>query len=138
MSAPKLVLIAEDDPADVFFLRQALKEKCPGVEVREVRDGQEAVDYLSGAGPFADRARFPLPDHVFLDVKMPRLSGLEVLEWMRGPAGLPAIGVVVLSGSQLAGDIDAARRLGADYLVKPVEYGALLELIERYCRRFFA
>ncbi|MBI4423456.1 MAG: response regulator [Elusimicrobia bacterium] len=131
-----VILIAEDDPSDLFFLQKAFEEKCPGAEVRDVPDGQAAIEYLSGEGPYADRASFPLPACVLLDVKMPRRSGLEVLQWIREAEGLAQLSVTVLSGSELAQDMEQARRLGAEYLVKPVRYADLLELVERYCRRF--
>jgi CheY-like chemotaxis protein len=134
MSAERVILIADDDPSDVFFLRQALAESCPRAQIREVRDGQDAVDYLSGEGHYADRALFPLPTEVFLDVKMPRRTGLEVLKWMRDHENFRATRVTVLSGSQLAGDKQQAVLLSAEYMVKPVDYETLRQLVAAYFR----
>lgn len=131
-----ILLIADDDPHDVFFFRSALAQLCPELKVCDVADGHEAIEYLSGTGKYADRKRFPLPTHVFLDLKMPRRSGLEVLQWIRSTRILDQLPVTVLSGSQLSDDMERARCLGAEYLVKPVEYGALMEMISALCRKF--
>lgn len=136
MSRGIVLLVAEDDPSDLFFLLEAFREACPGIELREVEDGERVIDYLSGRGRFADRAAFPLPTHVLLDVKMPRRSGLEVLKWIRSRPEFRDLPVTVLSGSELGSDMEEARGLGAEYLVKPIEYVALLELVRSYCRRF--
>ena len=131
----RVILIADDDESDAFFMRKALGEICPDCLILDVADGQEAVDYLDGAGRYADREAYPLPDQLFLDIKMPRRSGLEVLRWLRSREELRGLRVAVLTGSQLAGDADAARELGADFFVKPVDYGSLRSIVEEYCRR---
>lgn len=131
----KLVLIADDDESDRFFLSQAFAELCPDAEVQEVRDGQAAIDYLSGAGPYGDRDAFPFPVHVILDLKIPRRSGLEVLAWLRTRPGLKNLPVTVLTGSGLPEDIRNVESLGAHYIVKPVEYLKLRELVGELCRR---
>lgn len=135
----KVVLIADDDEADVYFLTDAFKAACPEAAVRSVSDGQAAVDYLAGTGKYADRKAFPFPTHVFLDLKMPLLSGIEVLEWLRRQSGeLGRLPVTVLSGSDLAADVEQARALGAEYAVKPVEYAALLAEVRGFCRRYLS
>jgi CheY-like chemotaxis protein len=134
MSAKRVILIADDDASDLFFLRQAFEERCPGVEIHEARDGQEAIEYLQGRGEFADRTKHPLPAEIVLDIKMPRRTGLEVLEWVRQRPELRDLSVTVLSGSELAGDMEKARALGARYFVKPVEYAALLDFVSRFNR----
>lgn len=134
MNGP-VVLVADDDASDVFFFRKAFLEACPEARIMDVADGQEAIDYLAGSGPYADRTKYPFPSDVFLDVKMPRRSGLEVLAWIRGRPELASLFVAVLSGSQLSEDINRAQLAGAVYLVKPIEYSALLELMRGYCRR---
>jgi len=81
-------------------------------------DGQQAIDYLQGAGKFADREKFPLPCLVLLDLKLPFVMGLDVLKWIRQRPELSP--VVILSSSQQNADISTAYRLGANaYLVKP-------------------
>lgn len=133
MSAP-VILICDDDDDDVFFLKKALLECNPGLRVLAVADGEEGIDYFCGRGKFADRAAYPLPDHAFLDIKMPRRSGIEVLRWLRGQPRIGQIPVTVLSGSAIPEDISSAHALAADYITKPVEYAVLLEVAERFCR----
>jgi DNA-binding response OmpR family regulator len=95
-----------------------------------VLDGEEAVVYLAGEGRYADRLRYPLPGLVLLDLKLPRRSGLEVLQWLREQQVLRRLPVVVLSSSREATDIDRAYDLGANsYLVKPVGSDALLGMV---------
>lgn len=94
------------------------------------RDGDEAVAYLAGEGEFADRARYPLPILLLLDLKLPRRSGLEVLEWLRRQPGLKRLPVVVLTTSREQGDVNRAYDLGANsYLVKPVALSALVDMV---------
>src|SRR5262249_9670902 len=85
-----------------------------------VRDGQEATEYLMGAGEFADRAEHPLPTLMLLDLKLPRMSGFEVLAWLRGQEdGIRSLPVVILSSSAIFADMAAAKALGiSDYLIK--------------------
>src|SRR5581483_1794343 len=88
-----------------------------------VGDGDAAIAYLAGVDGYADRTRFPLPALVLLDLKLPRRSGLEVLEWIRKQPGVRRIPVVVLTSSRQRPDVDCAYDLGANsYLVKPVEF----------------
>jgi CheY-like chemotaxis protein len=130
-----VILVADDDPSDVHFLRLALEEVSPGLIVRDVGDGEEAIAYLSGGGRYGRRDLYPLPDHVILDAKMPRCSGLEVLTWLRERDDLRRLPVTVLSGSLLSGDIERANALGAEYLVKPVEYAELCRLVRRFLEK---
>jgi CheY-like chemotaxis protein len=113
------ILQVEDSEEDVFFLQFAFKEAGVDALIQVARDGQEAIEYLSGNGPFADRTKFVLPSLVLLDLKLPRKSGWEVLEWMRRQPVLKKMPVIVLSGSAQPVDIDRAYLLGANsYLVK--------------------
>ncbi len=114
------VLQVEDDDHDVFFLRRAFEAASIRNPIHVARDGQEAIDYLSGAGKFRDRTRFPLPCLIILDLKMPRRDGLDVLAWLRQESGLPPLAVIIFSSSAHAEDIDHAYRLGANsFVVKP-------------------
>lgn len=133
--AERILLIADDDPDDLFFVREALGKLCPSLRLFAVPDGQEAVDYLSGAGPYADRAKSPLPDHLLLDLKLPRRTGLEVLAWIRSRPGLRRLPVTVISGSGLIDDVAQVEALKADYMVKPVEFSQLGILLRGFCRK---
>jgi CheY-like chemotaxis protein len=88
--------------------------------LKVARDGQEAIDYLSGTGPYADREKFPLPILVLLDLKMPRKSGMETLEWIRGQKQLRALAVIIFSSSVQPAEIEQAYALGANaFVTKP-------------------
>jgi len=117
-----VILQVEDDDRDVFFLSRAFK--VAGIEnlVKVANDGQQAIDYLSGAGEFCDRHRFPLPGLIILDLKLPRRNGFEVLDWLRKRSGLCCLTVIVFSSSPLEREIERAYELGANsYVVKPHE-----------------
>ncbi len=119
MSAP-VILLVEDDANDVLLIRHAFRKAEVMVTVQIASDGDQAVAYLSGEGEYADRSRYPLPGLVLLDVKLPRRSGHEVLEWIRAKPVLRRIPVVVLTSSDVPDDRNRAYDLGASsYLVKP-------------------
>src|SRR4051794_32895735 len=96
--SPSLLLV-EDNPDDVFFMRRALKAADVSNPLHLVVDGREAINYLEGAGQFADRSKFPLPCLVLLDLKLPHYSGHEVLRWIRERDDLKSLIVVVLTTS---------------------------------------
>lgn len=124
-------LLVEDDPDQIVLIQRAFMEAKLVNPLRVVRDGAEAIDYLSGAGGFADRTRHPLPSLILLDLRLPKKSGLEVLEWLRGDPTLKNTPVVVLTSSSERADIDKAYALGVNaYLVKPVRFADLLELVK--------
>jgi CheY-like chemotaxis protein len=115
------ILIVDDNEDDVFAIRRALRKADVSNPQEVVSNGQLAMDYLAGIGPYSDRARFPLPFIAFLDLKMPFRDGFEVLTWMREQPALSDIVVVVLTGSDEVRDHQRAYSLGArSYLVKPV------------------
>src|SRR5437660_8113449 len=107
------ILLVEDNDDDVFFMRHALQKAKVGLPVQVVPDGQAALDYLAGEGGYADRERHPLPTLIFLDLKMPYVSGFEVLAWMQRQTFAPEIQVVVLTSSPEDRDRQRAKELGA-------------------------
>lgn len=120
MSEHATVLYAEDDANDAFFMQRAFHKLQRAGALKLVRDGREAIDYLQGAGEFADRGKFPLPKLLLLDVKMPRVSGLEVLKWVRQQTSLAHLPVVMFTSSTQESDIAFCREHGANgYLAKP-------------------
>jgi CheY-like chemotaxis protein len=126
----KTILLAEDMEHDVFFVKRAFTKAALDYPLHVARDGDEAVHYLSGKGKFANRANHPIPALVFLDIKMPRRSGHEVLEWIRAQREFYTLPVVMLTSSQEPGDIERAYRAGANsYVVKPQQLGLLDELL---------
>ena len=120
MNLGKTILLVEDDRDDVFIFQRELKAARIINPVMVVRNGQEAVDYLSHEGIYTDVEKYPLPFVIFLDLKLPYLDGFEVLSWIRAQPELRSIVVVVLSGSDETRDHQKAYALGArSYLVKP-------------------
>jgi CheY-like chemotaxis protein len=118
-------LLVEDEPNDVVLVEMEFKRSPFPIRLRAVNDGEEAMHYLEGQGPYADRAAWPIPDVILLDLKMRRVSGFEFLIWLRSKAPSPfrLIPVVVMSSSTLHQDIDHAYALGANsYFVKPVDW----------------
>jgi len=125
------ILLADDDENDVFFLQRAFTQAQVSPPLHRVHDGEEAIDYLRGEGDFYDRAKYPLPQLMLLDLKMPRKNGFEVLAWVRSQAGLKRLPVIVLSSSNEYPDINRAYDLGANtYLVKPVKFESFLKMME--------
>ena len=127
------ILVAEDDLTDAYFFQRAFKRAGIPVMLHLVRDGQEVIDYLQGEGQFADRTAHPLPQLVLLDLKMPRLDGFEVLEWVRKQPAFNGLQIVIFSSSGEPRDMNRAYGLGANwYLVKPHSMAELTELVGRF------
>lgn len=120
MNSPLTVLLAEDNEDDLFLSTRVLT-KAGISPVHHVEDGQQAMDYLAGVGAYADRARFPLPDLLLLDLKMPAYTGHEVLEWLRRQPGLETLRVYILTSSDEPRDRQRVQKAGVQgYLVKPL------------------
>ncbi len=120
MTANRTILLVEDNKDDVFLMKRALESARIVNPVIVVENGQEAMDYLSGAGKFADRENHPIPAVVFLDLKLPFLFGHEVLAWIRRQKEFESLIVIVLTSSNEASDLSRCYSLGANsYLVKP-------------------
>jgi CheY-like chemotaxis protein len=126
------VLLVEDDLNDIFLVKRAFKLARVKNPLQVVTDGQEAVSYLKGDGKYADREMYPLPKLMVMDIKMPRRSGFEVLDWVKHSNGpLKRIPIVIVSSSEDPGDINRAYELGANaYMVKPVDYKAVEHLFQ--------
>ena len=128
MNPEDIVLVAEDNPDDALLLRKALERAGINSRIKIVGDGEEMLLYLEGRGAYANRGANPLPALIMLDLKMPRKSGLEVLEWLAEHDEFAVVPTVVLSSSNLEKDIRTAYHLGANtYFVKPTTLEQLVE-----------
>jgi CheY-like chemotaxis protein len=117
---PKAILLVEDSDDDVFLISRAFKNVGLVTPLLRATDGQDAIDYLSGKDIYADRVKFPMPSLVLLDIKLPFISGLEVLRWIRGQAPLVALPVVMFTTSNQECDVRSAYSARANaFLVKP-------------------
>jgi len=126
-----IFLLVEDSADDVLLIRRAFSKASIVNPLQVVRSGEEAILYLSGEGPYANREEFPLPSLLLLDLKMSAKDGFEVLEWIRHQPGLQNLRVVVLTSSDSIFDIDRAYQLGANsFLVKPVQFDQLVEIMQ--------
>jgi CheY-like chemotaxis protein len=120
------ILLVEDDPNDVLFIKMALEAVGVQNPVVDAKDGKEALDYLSGSGTYADRERYPLPCLILLDLKLPHLMGLDLLTWIRQRPEFDTVVVIVLTSSANPADINEAYRRGANaYVVKPSSFEKL-------------
>ena len=137
------ILLADDDDNDAEIFKHVVAETAQksqiAIGICVVRDGVEAIDYLSGQGGFQDRETFPFPFLIVLVLKMPRLTGLDVLQWLAEHPEYRRVPKVLLSGSAEERDIDTAYRLGVNtYFQKPsslTEFRVLIHLMINYWAR---
>lgn len=130
-AARATILHVEDDPNDAMLFQHACRKAGVDFELHAVQDGDVALAYLSGAEDFADRQKHPLPQLILLDLKMPRVSGFDVLSRIRTERPLQSIPVIVLTSSSHESDIKKAYDLGANsYVVKPVSFDALVDVVK--------
>src|SRR6266403_440716 len=133
MLKDQIILLAEDDSNDVLLIQRAFQKAGLRNILKVARDGEQAINYLSGKGIYSNREQYPLPFLLLLDLKMPGTDGFEVLEWLRSEPELKRLLVVVLTSSNLQADVDHAYELGANsYLVKPVSFDEMLHLVQRF------
>ena len=124
------VLYVEDEEDDIFLVDHAFKQAGIPNALIAVPDGEVALEYLAGAGKYADRSEHPLPILLLLDINMPLVSGLDVLKWVRGQPSLRTLPTLVLSSSSQTSDIRSAYELGANgYLVKPSALEKLVSMV---------
>jgi CheY-like chemotaxis protein len=124
-----LILLVDDSEDDCTLMRRAFSKAKLLNPLLAVRSGEEAIDYLNGVGKYANRAEYPLPALILLDIKMPGMEGLEVLRWIRNQPGLRTLRVVMLTTSNDLRDVNAAYQLGANsFLTKPVEFDHFVQI----------
>jgi CheY-like chemotaxis protein len=130
LAGDKVVLYADDSPDDRYFMIEAYKKAEIKNRLAIVEDGAQVLDYLNGAGKYADRAEHPLPGLIILDIKMPNMTGLEALQQLRRSREWEGVPVLMLSASGFPADIAVAYQFGAyGYLLKPSSITELFELV---------
>lgn len=129
MAEHAVILLAEDEEDHVLLIRRAFAQANIPNPLHVVWNGQEAIAYLKGEGKYANREEYPLPDLFLLDLKMPRVNGFEVLQWLRSQPGLAPLRVLVLTSSDAIRDVNEAYKLGANsFLVKPIDFQDFTQL----------
>jgi DNA-binding response OmpR family regulator len=124
------VLLVEDNPDDELLALRALKKAQADLHVVVARNGEEAIDYIFARGKFVDRDRSQLPKVIFLDIKLPKLDGLQVLERIRQNAASSIVPVVLLTSSDEERDMIRGYQLGANsYINKPVSYDEFISQV---------
>lgn len=130
MSSEARILLVEDDPDDALLTRRALSRNNLGDDLVHARDGVEALDYLFGTGAHEGRDAGRQPAVMLLDLKLPRLDGLDVLRRVRADERTRTLPVVILTSSREEQDVVAGYRLGVNsYVVKPVEFAAFADAV---------
>jgi CheY-like chemotaxis protein len=131
MNDAGIILLAEDREEDVILIKKAFAKANIRNPLSVVHNGEEAINYLAGAGQFSDRRQYPFPVLLLLDLKMPRVDGFEVLRWIKSQPSLSALRVVVLTSSGDIRDVNRAYELGANsFLVKPLDFYNTIAMAE--------
>lgn len=126
-----IILVAEDDENDAFILKRAFKKGGIELPVHVCPDGEVAMNYLKGIGQFADRLTYPFPRVLITDLKMPRCSGFDILQWLQSHPECNLIPKIVLSASNHEVDIIKAYQLGANcYFKKPSSIEDLSRMVK--------
>ena len=125
------ILLVQEDEEDILSLKRALRNARIANPLSVVKDGEEAIKYLSGAGPRVDRARYPIPFLILLDLRLPKLSGFEMLAWIREQPELAESIIVVLTTSDHVPQATTARWLGENsYLMEPGTFDDLVQKVK--------
>jgi len=129
MRGKPTILVADDNADDAFFLALAFKRTGAPATLHFVQNGQQAINYLQGLGPYANRAQFPFPDLFLMELCLPGMSGLELLDWLRRHRFSQRLVVGLLSDVEYEPDIQKALALGAEfYFAKRLNFHDLVEI----------
>jgi len=128
------VVLVEDNPIDSELAIKALRKSGVKGNIRVLIDGAEALDYFFSMGKFKERTVFELPRFVLLDLKIPKVNGIEVLDLIRSNRFTTTVPVIVFSSSAVPSDIKAAYKKGANsYLVKPIDFEEYSDMLKKVC-----
>ncbi len=134
MNERQTILLVDDSEFDLMLLREAFKRAKCDHPLQAVRNGEEAIAYLNGEGPYGDRNKFPLPTVMLLDLNMPKKNGFDVLTWVRAQPVLKREAIFILTASMRTEDVERAFDLGAtSFLVKPSNLEALATMMRCLC-----
>ena len=138
MANEGVILLADDNPDDVLLVKRALRQSGAHNPLVIARNGEEVLQYLKGEGPFANREAHPLPGLILLDLDMPRVTGFQVLEWVRKQPELRPLPIIVLATSAYSPDIRLAYQLGANsFLTKPADPAELTRSLQQVLQFWF-
>lgn len=128
----QVVLSVDDNDVDGALLERAFKRTSIPARLYRVSEGPQALAYLSGDGIYRDRENYPLPDLVLLDLAMPKMSGVEVLRWIREQSVVRKTKVLIFTSSEKPEDFEVATKIGADgYVLKPTKFDDLKKLVKQ-------
>jgi two-component system response regulator len=131
MNRGHVVLVVDDTETDFELTKIAIRKANVTARIELARDGAEAIKYLRGDGVFANRELYPFPNVLFLDLKMPKVDGFEVLQWLKEHEECKVVPVMVLTSSAMERDVARAYKLGANcYMVKPGDLESLISLVD--------
>jgi CheY-like chemotaxis protein len=134
----KTILIVEDEPSDALLLEHSLRRAGVGSPIVTLPTGRAALDYLEGKPPYLNRQQWPVPSAVFLDLKLPDISGLDVLKWIALQPPLRRLIVIVHSGYEGTKDLDALYAAGANSFIRKSSDGSEIQNVVSYFRNHFA
>lgn len=132
MEAERVILLVEDNPDDILLTERALKKSCLAKKLIVAKDGVEALDFLFYRGNYADRDSSQDPEIILLDLKLPRINGLEVLKQIRADESTRLLPVIIMTSSIEDNDLLSGYQLGANsYIRKPVDFNQFLETVHQ-------
>lgn len=126
------ILLVDDNKMDIALTLDAFREARLLNQIHVAHNGQEALEYLNGIGQFEDRDKYPLPNIILLDLKMPGIDGIEVLKRVKTTPTIKRIPIIILTSSKQEGDRALSYDLGANsYLVKPISFNGFIDVVTK-------